>query len=72
MSPDHQPIIGAVKAQKGFYIACGFSGHGFMLAPMTGLILSEIILGKTPSMPVEDLSLERFDGKEIKKEKSVV
>jgi len=72
MSPDHQPIISAVKQQPGFFVACGFSGHGFMLAPMTGLLLSEIILGKTPSMPVEELSLERFDGKEIKKEKSVV
>ncbi len=65
MSPDHQPIISGTKHRKGFYIACGFSGHGFMLAPMTGVLLSELILGKTPSMPMEALSLDRFDGKEI-------
>lgn len=47
MSPDHQPIISASHVE-GFYIACGFSGHGFMLAPMTGLLLSEIILGDAP------------------------
>lgn len=72
MSPDHQPIISDTKDLPGFYMACGFSGHGFMLAPMTGLLLAEIILGLTPSMPIEDLSIERFEGKEIKKEKSVV
>ncbi|MFU8786111.1 MAG: NAD(P)/FAD-dependent oxidoreductase [Candidatus Izemoplasmataceae bacterium] len=65
MSPDHQPIISDTKQLKGFYIACGFSGHGFMLAPMTGLLLSELILGKTPSMPMDALSLDRFDGTEI-------
>ncbi len=65
MSPDHQPIISGTDALKGFYIACGFSGHGFMLAPMTGLLLSELILGKTPSLPMDDMALDRFEGKEI-------
>ncbi len=65
MSPDHQPIIGGTKDLEGFYMACGFSGHGFMLAPMTGLLLSELILGKTPSMPMENLSLERFEGQDL-------
>ncbi|MFW6285300.1 MAG: NAD(P)/FAD-dependent oxidoreductase [Bacillota bacterium] len=62
MSPDHQPIISASDV-KGFFVACGFSGHGFMLAPMTGLLLSEIIMNETPTLPVEDLSLARFEGK---------
>ncbi len=65
ISPDHQPIISDAKDVKGFYMACGFSGHGFMLAPMTGLLLSELILGKTPSLPMEDMALDRFEGKEI-------
>lgn len=73
MSPDHQPIISGSKDVEGFYMACGFSGHGFMLAPMTGLLLSEMILGEMPSMPLEDLALERFEGKDIENlEKSVV
>ncbi len=73
MSPDHQPIISDAKEVEGFYIACGFSGHGFMLAPMTGLLLSEIILGEKPSLPVEGLSLSRFDGMDTSDiEKSVV
>lgn len=60
MSPDRQPIISATDELDGFYIACGFSGHGFMFAPMTGLLLSEIILKETPTLPVEGLSLDRF------------
>ncbi|TVP94720.1 MAG: FAD-binding oxidoreductase [Acholeplasmatales bacterium] len=73
MSPDHQPIISASRDVPGFYIACGFSGHGFMLAPMTGLLIREMILGQTPSMPLEALSLERFEGQEIEElETSVV
>jgi len=73
MSPDHQPIISDAKAVKGFYMACGFSGHGFMLAPMTGLLLSEMILGQKPTLPLEDLKLSRFEGKNLAAmEKSVV
>jgi sarcosine oxidase subunit beta len=60
MSPDRQPIISATEELKGFYMACGFSGHGFMFAPMTGLLLSEIIFKETPTLPVEGLSLDRF------------
>jgi sarcosine oxidase, subunit beta len=60
MSPDRQPIISAAEDLEGFYMACGFSGHGFMFAPMTGILLSEIILKETPTIPIEGLSLNRF------------
>lgn len=59
VSPDRQPIISKTDL-KGFYLACGFSGHGFMFAPMTGLLLAEIILGEELSIDISDLSLERF------------
>lgn len=73
MSPDRQPILGAVPELKGFYVACGFSGHGFMFAPMTGLVVSEIIMGEKPSLDMADLSIDRFTTKKtIEVEKSVV
>lgn len=73
MSPDRQPIISKVNELEGFYIACGFSGHGFMFAPITGILLSEIILGLEPSFGVKDLSIERFKEKrDFVVEKSVV
>ena len=60
MSYDRQPIISKVESLEGFYIACGFSGHGFMLAPMTGLLLSEIILNEPTTLDVSSLDLKRF------------
>lgn len=59
VSPDRQPIISKTDL-KGFYLACGFSGHGFMFAPMTGLLLSEIILGEKLTIDIRELSIERF------------
>jgi sarcosine oxidase, subunit beta len=73
MSPDRQPIISATDDLKGFYMACGFSGHGFMLAPMTGLLLSEIILNEPTSVDVSSLDIKRFKHqKTFDIEKSVV
>lgn len=72
MSPDRQPIIGTTDL-PGFYVACGFSGHGFMFAPMTGLLLSEIILGEPLTIDITDLHIDRFKtARDIVIEKSVV
>jgi len=73
LSPDRQPIISDVKELPGFYIACGFSGHGFMFAPMTGLLMSEIILKEKTTVDVTDLHIDRFKNNNLKDyEKSVV
>ena len=73
MSPDRQPILGDTDQLQGFYMACGFSGHGFMLAPMTGLLLAEVILGEPPSIDLTTLHLNRFQGgTTIQHEHSVV
>jgi len=66
MSPDHHAILGGC-AVEGLYFANGFSGHGVMHAPATGRALAEIILdGKSKTLDVSSLSLERFQtGKEF-------
>jgi len=63
VSPDRQPIISDTKEINGFYMAVGFSGHGFMFAPMTGLLLSEIILNEPTSINIKDLHIDRFKSK---------
>ncbi len=60
MSPDRQPILGKTSDLEGFYMACGFSGHGFMFAPMTGLLLAEVIMNETPTIDMAPLSIDRF------------
>ncbi len=58
---DYHGILSEAPGLRGFYIACGFSGHGFMHAPAIGLMMSELILdGHTSSMNIEPLSLDRF------------
>ncbi len=59
ISPDRQPILGETIL-PGFYLACGFSGHGFMFAPMTGLLLSEVILGEKTTVDMTEFHIDRF------------
>jgi len=73
MSPDRQPILSDSPEVRGFYMACGFSGHGFMFAPMTGVLMSELILNETPSIDMAPLHINRFkDMETFHVEKSVV
>lgn len=72
MSPDHRPILGAVEGHKGYYHACGFSGHGFMLSPIVARLLAELITTGRTSLPIEALGLARFAKGEITKDPYVV
>ena len=61
LTPDYHGILGPVAAAPGLYVACGFSGHGFMHAPAIGRLMAEIILdGHASSMDIGALSLDRF------------
>jgi len=72
MTPDKQPIYGKVDEVDGFYLAVGFSGHGFMFGPLTGIILSEMILKEKPTIDVDMLGLDRFEKGNLILEPSVV
>jgi glycine/D-amino acid oxidase-like deaminating enzyme len=48
-SPDHLPLVGPVAAVPGLYLATGHEGAGIGLAPVTGHILSEMLIdGQMP------------------------
>jgi len=60
MTPDEEPVLGKTEVE-GFLCACGFSGHGFMHAPMAAKLMTELILdGASKTLPIEQFSLERF------------
>src|SRR4030095_4413223 len=40
-SPDGNPILGAPEGHPNFFLACGFVGHGFMMAPDLGKLYAE-------------------------------
>ena len=61
ISPDSHAIMGEVEGNKGFYIAAGFSGHGFQHAPSAGLLMAELILeGNAHTIDITPLSPSRF------------
>jgi sarcosine oxidase subunit beta len=72
MTPDRTPIIGPVPSVSGFHLAVGFSGHGFMLAPITGVLVAEEILGLPLTLPINQMDLGRFERGDLFKEPSVV
>lgn len=72
LSPDRQPILGPVDKVEGLYLAVGFSGHGFMFGPATGLLISESILGEETTLPIDVYNLNRFEKGNLIFEPSVV
>ncbi len=72
VTPDARPILGETEKVKGFIQCHGFSGHGFMLSPMVIKLLSDFIVDGKTSDILESLNLNRFKGKKIVKEISVV
>jgi glycine/D-amino acid oxidase-like deaminating enzyme len=62
MTPDHNPMIGEHPQLTGFFMANGFSGHGLMMSPATGKIVSEIVrLGKSETFDVGLFAPDRFE-----------
>jgi sarcosine oxidase subunit beta len=61
LTPDFHAILGEVPGIGGFYLANGFSGHGFMHAPAVGQLLAEIVLdGHATSLDISPLAIGRF------------
>jgi sarcosine oxidase subunit beta len=72
VTPDAHPIYGSTPV-NGYYVCTGFSGHGFMHGPISGKLMSEIILdGKYSSVDVSMLDLKRFEEVRMIQEYNVV
>ena len=60
-TPDWHPVLDAVEGIDGLYVAVGFSGHGFKLAPMVGVAMAEMVTqGRATTIDVGELGLSRF------------
>ena len=58
--PDAVPVISAVDSLPGFYIATGFSGHGFGIGPGAGRLVADIVSGAPPVVDPTPFRLSRF------------
>ena len=61
VTPDWHPAIGPVPGAEGVYVAAGFSGHGFKLAPAVGIAVAELLCdGRTSTFDLDLLAPDRF------------
>ena len=58
VTPDHQAILGRVRDRV--WVAAGFSGHGFMLAPAVGRIIAESVVDGNDDPALSVLDPARF------------
>jgi len=72
VTPDHHPILGEVDEVDGLYLAVGYSGHGFMMGPIVGKVIAELIVKGKPSVPIDTLNLRRFKEGKLIYEKAII
>lgn len=60
---DHVPVISQVEEVPGLILGCGFSGHGFGIAPTAATLLSQIAVGEVPILDVSAFRYDRFKAK---------
>jgi glycine/D-amino acid oxidase-like deaminating enzyme len=58
--PDAIPVISAVDSVPGFFIATGFSGHGFGIGPGAGRLMADMVTGAPPIVDPAPFRLSRF------------
>ncbi len=73
ITPDHLPILGRHPDLPNYVDASGFSGHGVMHAPATGLLIAEEILdGRAHTIAIDELRITRFDAGAQRREQNVI
>ncbi|MDB6093124.1 MAG: dadA [Verrucomicrobia bacterium] len=60
VSPDGMPYIGRFGRHSNLTAACGHAMLGLTMAPITGLLVSEVLGGQTPSVDLKLLGPDRF------------
>jgi glycine/D-amino acid oxidase-like deaminating enzyme len=60
VTPDGIPVISAVDTLPGFFLATGFTGHGFGIAPGAGRLMAEMVMGETPVVDPAAFRYSRF------------
>ncbi len=65
-TPDTMPVMSPVEALPGFFLATGFSGHGFGIGPAAGKLAADIVTGSPPLVdPVAYSHKRLIDGRRL-------
>lgn len=67
VTPDALPAISPIDAVPGFFVATGFSGHGFGVGPAAGHLAADLVTGATPIVDPTPFRFSRFsDGSKLR------
>jgi glycine oxidase len=58
-TPDQLPVLGRTAIDR-LLLATGHHRYGILLAPITGQIITALVLGEAPPAPLEPFSITRF------------
>ncbi len=72
VTPDAVPVISPVDEVPGFFIATGFSGHGFGIGPAAGRLVADLVAGDPTLVDPTNFRYSRFtDGSVARPEASI-
>jgi glycine/D-amino acid oxidase-like deaminating enzyme len=71
-TPDAVPVIDEVDSPRGFFLATGYSGHGYAMGPITGKLLAEWIVDGQPSIDLSGMRFNRFREGKLASPKNVL
>lgn len=72
VTPDANGLIGACEDVPGLFYCTGFSGHGFLLGPALGEVMTSLVLGEEPFVDVTAFDVRRFSGDQLRPEVNIV
>jgi glycine/D-amino acid oxidase-like deaminating enzyme len=60
VTPDAIPVISPLERPEGYFLATGFSGHGFGIGPGAGKLVAEIVTGGPTTVDPTPFRFGRF------------
>ena len=60
-TPDAIPVLGASEHSPGLVHSFGYSGHGFQLGPICGVIVADLVAQGGTNLPIAAFRPARFD-----------
>lgn len=72
LTTDGNPIVGEAPGVPGFFLCCGFMGHGFMMAPVVAKYYAMHLLGRQTHAFFHKWRLGRFAEGDIERESMII
>jgi glycine/D-amino acid oxidase-like deaminating enzyme len=65
-TPDAIPVMSGIPSLPGLFVASGFSGHGFGVAPAVGRVMADLVQGRAAAIDLHPFRYSRMtDGSKL-------